>query len=329
MDGSQRIARRWGILGAGLALAGGCAEVIGIEDWNKPIPSEGAGGEGAGGAPPACVVCAEAAPAGWSGPVAFRDTEGALDMCPDPWFTGVEWGIEPSTQDLTCSACGCQLDDAACVATSVMVYADAACPVGNVSFTPDIQCAEVVGLAATTYHGAIAATPTPNQPGCSTTGGEATASREPWSRRARACSVQLAQGSCAADEVCLPDTPSNHEVCVHRDGDQACPPGYPAKHTAYASADDTRTCPSCSCTAAGLTCAGSRTLLYASGDSSCGAPIEQIIHDNSCAPFSTDTESSVKAMFIPQLAGTCTPSTSPATGSVQPQDMLTVCCRTP
>lgn len=187
MGRSRRIARRWGILGIGLVLAGGCEAVIGLEDWKKPIPSDGAGGAAGGGAggsgssgqggAPACASCVAEPPVDWMGPVAFFAGDVASPDCPAQWALAWDAGNGAVLPPVTCAPCTCEFTGATCSATSVKLFTDASCTAGESQpIQGGAMCSQVMGMTtADTFQSAQALPILGNGGQCTPSGGDVTA----------------------------------------------------------------------------------------------------------------------------------------------------------
>lgn len=119
--------------------------------------------------------------------------------------------------------------------------------------------------------------------------------------------------TCAA--ACNP-TPGFH-TCFVASGDVPCPSGFSAHHVGNVAVS----CNACSSCAVGGTCGGSVSLY---SDEGCATLLGAVPVDGGCDP--TGGPGSVGSLkYTPAIVGlACTPGT--ASGTVSPQQELTVCC---
>jgi hypothetical protein len=313
---------------AGTIDAGGASAAAGSAAGGK------SGSAGAGGAAPTCDttvnVCAQSAPAGWTGPFAFVHGAGAPPGCPGAYPTPS--AINQAGPSVGSSSCACMCGDATGIVCSsgtasiidagtgitacevivrgkpaVWSAAPGVCTLATMS-TMDMDKVSL-SLPVPDAMGSCAASPVNTLPAPS------------FAEQTRTCSggTTTAVG-CTSGQVCAPQAFAPYKLCVSRPGDFACPTGYTQATTTYDGVQDTRACSACSCGAAASTCDG------------------EVDVTNTCTGASRILETTVSGCgtnaisagwggtYTPKPSGKCVPSSSTLSGAVTPTGDTTVCC---
>lgn len=327
-----------GASGAGGATTGGASGAGGAATGG----SAGAGGAtgGAGGATggtgggstceSANNTCAPDAPAGWTGPVAFRHGQGAPPACPGAYPTKVadgHAGLDPGTP-----SCNCTCDPATGIqgcngAASIYDVPNTAvgCTVIPTGYTKvwGADAGQCVKPTANATGNVALVPPTPSNQGTCAPKPNHTIPTPTWAQDTRICSgATPAAGSCGAGATCMPKTFAPYETCVYSPGDVACPTaGYTKKLLVYEGFTDGRSCSACTCGAASSSCKGQVTFTSACS----GTPVLYSTISGCGAPL-VDVSTTQNGTYTPAPSGTCPPSTSTPSGTVATTGESTVCC---
>ena len=111
-----------------------------------------------------------------------------------------------------------------------------------------------------------------------------------------------------------------------REGDHSCPQGFAGRRTLYRSMDEQRSCSACGCSTPQHSCVG--TSLALATVFSC-APPHAPATLGACIALDTDpTDGNFGWTSVaPDTSdATCTPTGGQVTGTVVPDDPVTVCC---
>jgi hypothetical protein len=148
----------------------------------------------------------------------------------------------------------------------------------------------------------------------------------------RGCFRSIAQQAPCTNGICATIPPSGATgPCVAAEGDVACPIGWTTKTVLYTSYTDNRLCTAvgCSCGAVNGSCSCNGTCgvtLYPT-DGCSGTPLQTI--STACTPVNDATVDTYGARLTGyQPTATCAPDGTPTkSGSVAPNQAITVCCR--
>jgi hypothetical protein len=153
-----------------------------------------------------------------------------------------------------------------------------------------------------------------------------------WSTVAIECGAHRG-GLCSnPGEICAPDLPPpGFRVCIAALGDHECFDPYPDKFVTYQGFKDERACTPCACGApSGGVCSGSISIY---SDSACGSLPPLLVlpvwsNGDQCGEvLPGDGLASKSAGPLTYTAGMCKPSGGEPTGSPEPIDPKTFCCR--
>ena len=323
-----------GAAGSGGAATGGSAGAGGATGGAGGATGGAGGATGGTGGAATCEsannACLPNAPAGWTGPMAFRRGQGAPPACPGAYPTKVadgHAGLDPGTP-----SCKCTCDPATgiqgCNGTA-SIYDVGETTVSCftvISSEPKVWTAAANQCVKATLNSSGQVTlvvPNATSPGTCAAKPNHTVPTPTWAENTRTCSgATPAAGACGAGETCMPKTFAPYETCIYSPGDVACPTtGYTKKLLVYEGFTDGRTCSACSCGTASSTCKGSVT--FASACS--GLPIAYSTVSG-CGVPSTNIATTQYGTYTPAPSGTCPPSTSALSGAVATTGESTVCC---
>jgi hypothetical protein len=151
-----------------------------------------------------------------------------------------------------------------------------------------------------------------------------------WGSLAVACSPSALTGaSCGAGGQCIPAPPASFEAhtCVLQPGTGGCSGAgfYSVQRTYYGGAQDTRGCSACTCNStSGVDCnAGAQVVLWATSGCDGGASLPLSPLPAACSAPAFTVRG---ATFTTTPMGSCTPVGGQATGSIVPQNPVTICC---
>lgn len=312
--------------------AASCQQILGISEGSAIGESVGGGGSGGiggmradgGAGTGGDAPCDQCAPriSGWLGPVVFHLGSTPLD-CPSPWSAlALEGGTDPIADPAICS-CACDLVNFMCGDSVSLTLSDQTLCTGsntNHAVATSGACVTKGGTSIDTFKvGAV----TTDQATCGPDNQEIFPNWT-WSESAIACSVLTNLAACG-DDLCVPETPPDFQLCVYTTDDQACPSEYPDKHPIFAQASDTRECGCSSCLPTLGSCgvdveifsdAGCQTSVGSSADGAC----------TDTAPQDT-TVASVRATLDGTTTTTCGGSFPSPRGDVVGTAPHTFCCR--
>ncbi|HTQ48234.1 MAG TPA: hypothetical protein VMI75_36005 [Polyangiaceae bacterium] len=286
--------------------------------------------------PPSCsgaFGCVPDVPAGWQGPMEVYAGAAAPPACMVNFAQSVGANDVLQAPAATCG-CSCGQSTTTCK-PPMMTFSDSmTCTTAGGScatstLTPNVcqtldersQCATAVTLdmsllAGTSVMGSCTAAPMRDVPPYS------------WGIQARGCvsTVAAAQVDCGSGKICAPAPEPGfaQKLCISHAGDVACPGnGYGVKHLYYTSVDDTRTCSDCTC---GMPTGGSCSFSvvgYSSSDQSCTGNAVTYLPGTKCAGVQQPGDF---RLTLAPTNGSCTASTSSASGTATPTGPVTVCC---
>jgi hypothetical protein len=283
--------------------------------------------------PTTCTgVCADAVPAGWSGPVTLFDQSGATapaaPTCPTSFPTDAydgNAGLSAANASCGCTCAGAT--GAQCSSSGIQYFSDMACQdacnAGGYSLPPQFcvstgcsggPAAFIVTPPVVAYAGSCNPQPTSTVPPWT------------WSTTARGCETTPIAGTCSGAGLCLPSPPAPFtSVCVFQSGTAACPGGsYSVSHVFYGGVSDSRACSGCSCNSpTGVSCAGSQVQGY-SGTNCSGTAYA--FASGGCQPLGVAVVSEEETTSPTVGNGTCTANGGLATGTATPASPTTVCC---
>lgn len=314
--------------GTGGAGSGGGGGDPGVEDCTNGVDDDENGMTDC--EDPACeaFLCTEAAPSGWTGPVAFFYGDPAmLPNCDPIWPTSSTPGGGSLNAAQAVCACSCETPQgASCSLPQLTITADAVCLVPTLALNNagDGVCA---GLVSTMYvaGGLTGAAPTP-------TGGACTPNRDfnipeaHWEFDGLICEGAPLGLGCEAGKVCAPKpaAPLSPGLCIYKSGTEDCPEGMYAFPTAlYEKIEDDRSCSDCSCgDPVKVACSGVTTLYT---DLACANETATIVHDEKCNADALALQS-YKYVQTGPAGGHCDPAGGKPSGTISASGALTVCC---
>jgi hypothetical protein len=336
------------VVGAALLALSACEQVFGLDDYElAPGAAIAQGGAGAAGGAtglggtgahggeiiPADCCIDGLAPEGWTyvqmNTTSIGEPGPACGAVADQTFS------EPPGHVMgACPTCACGTPPVTC-SYSLLCDNDSGCG------SPTLIAPSCGAIPGGDNFCRLDAVPTPGPCAPSDTGGELPG----WGRVHHLCPELETSDSmeCAAGQLCA-DT-VNARLCVMKEGEtDVCPAGFETDlYVTYRSAMDTRQCSACTCgPAAGSTCGGVAFDLYSDAEFDVcfiGAQGGCLAGSSGCKKqtISTSTCASIAPLADPVYAdqvgtsapvpGTCQPSGGVASGSFQPEDPVTVCCR--
>lgn len=281
-------------------------------------------------------VCADAIPAGWTGPVTLFEQSGTpapvAPSCPTAFPTDAYDGNTDLVATAPTCACACGPGTGAqCGSSSVQFFTDTQCMTpcnaGSYGLPP--------GLCVTT--GCSGANPGSfrlTAPGISFAGSctpmpMSTIPPWTWSTTARACGTTPGAGECSGGGVCVATPPAPFaKVCVVQSGAVSCPPGaYSVVHALYKGVSDSRACSGCSCgTPAGTSCTGAQVEGFSMNTGTCGGTEVTLPFGPSCATVGVTINGEQETTPPTAANGTCVASGGQASGTAAPATPTTVCC---
>jgi hypothetical protein len=158
-----------------------------------------------------------------------------------------------------------------------------------------------------------------------------------WNTFARACRGQVDNGRCDDPGlVCVPTAeppPPGFQQCIAhiKDADPACPDTYPDQFTFYAGVDDTRACTECECSQQAQPDCTALVSIYQTTACSSLISANMIASTPACSDVAIPGAqlASMKAAWVTNDAGTCTPSGGVPAGEVVPEGPKVFCCQPP
>jgi len=295
-------------------------------------------------ADPGCqagFTCVDADPPGWKGHFYVTETAlpaGAAPPCPTDLTPDTDF--ESPAGPAQCSACSCSAaQGASCAPPQISCSSNSFnCGGSPQDWTPALQdgaCHKPTNLLGNAIFLScqLKSGTTLTSPGQCTPSTVDFPNKSPWQKRVDACGTDKAGGGCGGGKVCVPrgaGTP-NESLCVRHDGTMPCPSGFTKTIQAYASASDDRACTDCTCGGANTTCSdGSYTFFDLDNCATGGAGTSNpVTIGGNCTDVSAllDTGSWSARATLPKASGTCPAGGGVPTGSVQPSQPLTYCCK--
>jgi hypothetical protein len=276
------------------------------------------------------------AAAGWSGPYSLLSGSGApgsLPTCASQGYQAQSAFEGNAGLDGGGAQCGCSCSapqNIGCDPPMVTFFSDNAC---------SMPCGPPVRLNGCVTTGICTAdlevgSPTASAGSSCTPDASVALPALAWAQSARACKppTDAAMGSCTqAGALCLP---ASEPFCIMQQGDLPCPAGdYSFRRVYYSGTSDQRGCGPCTCGApTGTTCAYPPGVppLFSYSATGCTVPTGNPYFAPT-TPACTGKLGTVGALQL-QLeatitdAGTCAPSSPPATGAATPAMPSTFCC---
>lgn len=273
--------------------------------------------------PLACTGVCVSAPAGWNGPVVLATGDDDPPSCDDPAYVdlavaGYRDVVAPEAQ---CD-CECNVGEEVECAATLTRFSSNSCLAIDDSFDLAPGC-NVVGAAAGYFEisydasgGACDPSPSMELPAFDVSG------------YAAACgTMAMADGVCDGEASCVPAPAAAVPLCWWSEGDVPCPEMLEASRDVIYTEDafDDRGCEACSCNAVSGSC--EESIAYAVDNNvAC-----QLLPPHFLPISAGDCTSlgAVQSLLLgaPTPETTCTAAGTPAaTGSVEPQGPVTVCC---
>jgi hypothetical protein len=280
-------------------------------------------------------VCADAVPAGWSGPVTLFDQSGTTaptaPACPTSFPTDAYDGNAGLNAPNPMCGCTCTGGTGAqCGSSSIQFFTDSACQTpcnpGSYGLPPGL-CV-TTGCASNPAAFELAEPPVAFAGNCSP---QTSSSIPPWawSTTARACGTTAVQGACSGSGVCVP-TPSAPfgNVCIFQAGTPPCPAGsYSVAHVFYGGVSDSRACSGCSCNSpTGVSCTGAQVQGFGMNTGTCGGTAVTLPYSSACQQVGVVIVGEQETTAPTANNGTCTSNGGQASGSATPATPTTVCC---
>jgi len=292
-----------------------------------------------------CVVgfsCAPPTPGGgWVGPVSFWSGSGTPPACTNESGFPTEAanaGILLSVAPPTCYSCECGAPQGvACQAGAITAFADSAC--SSLGRTLNVVQGACIAFVSLSFDPASVRWESAQPAGGACiprSSGSAVFPPPQWNTRMRACgdppqnSGGCGTGTCVARQK----APFSEQFCIYQRGDLACPAGpYSNRSRYFAGVEDTRACSACECGLPSATSCSGTMRLYT--DQSCGVDETVLTSVSQCSLLTPDptppplpylTLRSVNYSATADAVGFCEARPSTPSGSVVPNDPITVCC---
>ncbi len=283
-------------------------------------------------------ACMQAAPKGWSGPVAVHQAafdpevrEPAPPPCgaayPDAATAGFE-GLSAEPASCEC-ACG-NANGTACENSTSLRYwgDDATCGEGIAQVVTIFASACNTLPAQFDGNGNYSAEPLTAVGGaCAPSTGE-TLEPATWSWQSQACdgATIIQDAGCADNRVCapLPESP-DAAMCIWQAGEHECPDPFDTARTFYDGIDDGRGCETCSCSAPNGLCDSASISLW--NGPTCLVPSAGVVGANGeCDATGTATAARAASLNSGTPTAFCVPSPPEASGEALGTGPVTVCC---
>jgi hypothetical protein len=290
--------------------------------------------------PPLCgsgSACTPAAPAGFTGPVAFDlqnpgsgNAPTPLD-CSAPYATDVFGSLfaSPNADPAVCQ-CECGAVANGCAGPMVETYTSNMCNTTNPCTTIQAGACQAAGCGIGGQSGSIVAAAQPSGGACGSSVQKTVPtwdSTQDWGTAARVCAPTTSPPTtgCTGTEVCAPASQFGTSLCIYQTGNVACPSSYPNRHLLDMSGTDTRSCTNgCTCgSPTGVTCSSSVTW---SSSATC-SPSAPITSGGACVFFGGTLSPPYIAATVTTTGGACASGgSSTPSGAVTPTGPTTVCC---
>jgi hypothetical protein len=305
------------------------AAAAGKERCDNDLDDDGDGEIDCADADCSDVSCVLEAPRDWQGPVALREGSELGAECSGRFGQqAFRAGRQPSADAISCSTCSC--NGAGDCAAFVDFGTGSGQDCGGMTCTTSVNqsCAEIMPPCLAGLTSAYLKTKLPSDPiGCTASQQNPTKPDVHWESQVRACRDDGAKrAGCDSGKLCLPKSAGSdfaEGYCVWREGEDDCPAQtFTHKQTYHREFDDTRECSACSCS--GASCSY-RWKIFNSGDTSCTAPILEIVDANQCVQVNPASDKLRVGVSI-EAAGQCTASGGDGRGEVSATRPITVCC---
>jgi len=280
-------------------------------------------------------VCADAVPAGWTGPVTLFDQSGppapTAPACPTSFPTDAYDGHADLVVPAPTCGCACgAATGAQCGGSSVQFFTDPTCMIPCNMGSYGLP----VGLCVTTGCASNPAAFELTAPGIVFGGscapqGTSTIPPSTWNTTARACGTAPAAGECSGSGVCVATPPAPFaKVCVYQAGTAMCPAGaYSVGHVFYGGVSDSRACSGCSCgSPTGASCTGAQVQGFSVNTGTCGGTAVALPYGPACETLGVTVNGEQETTAPTANNGTCAPSGGQASGTATPATPTTICC---
>lgn len=283
------------------------------------------------GCPAATHACVDAAPTGWTGPVAvIRDANGRpAPACAAPFDAG-EPALAYAELDAPPAECSCTCSpvDGHCSSVELRLDDDATCTsrvaFGDIVFGPACQATSDFPISW------MAATPPPIDDGACVAEDSSEVPPASFGARHTLCPATLVDdpAACEPGLVCapVPADPFEGELCIWSSGDLPCPTelGWGARELVHEDIEDSRGCTGCACDEIGGTCTGQVQLW--SGPSCNGTMLATIDFGGACEQVDA-VAGSASVVSLVQEGSCAAPSGGQPAGQAVLADPITLCCR--
>jgi hypothetical protein len=284
---------------------------------------------------PVGTTCTPPVPNGWTGPLALWTGTSGAPTC-GAGFAPVFDGGSPSKDPAQCT---CKCDNptnVVCSAPKLTFTKMSGCrgaTCGSSPSIPENACTSLTGAPTSGCGGAINVTVSGSTAGGGSCVPIGTSNVPPWTwtELAVACAPSAQSPmACGPGGQCTttPAMPFNAYSCVIAQGSVGCPGGgYSVQHVYATGAQDSRGCSSCTCPTppTGVDCnANAQIDFWSSTGCDAGSSLPAVGLPQSC----------LSPAFAPQgvtfsttpSGGSCNPVGGTATGAVNPQGTVTICC---
>lgn len=281
------------------------------------------------------VECVPAIPAGWTEYVRYVVLPHTGEPISPPACAAPSGYFMGPAGAPTCDACSCKWTGASCSAPEIECFS------GNTSCTGSVDakhkaenenCITLVPFSAggTDESCRISAPATVVNAGtCNASGGGGEKNELPWKDEVFTCPVPVVNGAgCPSNQECAPKPGNDYPgaLCIQSDGDKMCPAEFNASRVVvYKSGSDNRACSACACNNdLGCNNDGYYTA-YDFNNCTGGQPVQV---NGGCTGNVTENlgaDGSLKPKLATVKEGTC--SGGVASGSVDPMDPVTICCK--
>ncbi len=274
-------------------------------------------------------TCLPSAPDDWSGPVAVLSLPGRepKPACPAGYSTEALLAFSGLTvADSTCD-CDCETPEGTlCGSSFLAVHDHDTCNRQINSWSVGPSCVDLEAGYPTELR--FQAEPPPVIGGSCNPVDVFVHPTPTWTTQVLGCTPDTGLANCETNGVCGPavneDTAAGH--CIFRSGAFSCPPGQPygTWQELYKTPSDERACEACSCGDPEGTCTGGTVTLFV--DRFCAKlGAGTVVADGSCTAVPASASGARNSnQGTPEAS--CTPSTSTLSGTVEPAELVTVCC---
>jgi hypothetical protein len=273
-------------------------------------------------------VCADAPPAGWSGPVQVYEAP-RVPACPASTTMVIDGSGGLVAPDATCSTCTCGvLSGAACGNPTGTLFNDTMCggppcasrsiaaTCGTLKLSSECGAASLVYMSFASALSSGSCTPSMQSP---------TVVAPTWSTSIRACAPTGASTACGAGGTCQL-APMGASICVYRSGDVPCPGGaYGTRSVSYTGVAESRDCSACTCDTSSVTCSGGTVIVseFSICNGGTPSPVPSVC---TVDPFAAGNAFVAQTTAAATPSGMCTAVQSMPTGAATPTGATTICC---